>query len=519
MKPRRTVKTLADRLSGFSEDFMTERNQPPLQERAAVGAGLVLPDLGRDDATRQNQKGAASGAPTSKQNAVTQKDLPEGWEWKTLGEIVDILDSQRVPINAKERGTRQGAIPYFGATGQVGWIDDYLFDEELILLGEDGAPFLDSAKQKAYVIRGRSWVNNHAHVLRARNGLPNSYVKHYLDIVDYHSFVTGTTRLKLNQAAMRQIPIPVATPKQQHLIVSEIEKQFSRLDEAIAGLKRIKANLKRYKAAVLKAAVEGKLTEQWRKAHPNIETGAELLNRILAARKKKWEEKNPGKKYKEPAAPDTSNLPELPKGWVWVTAEQISDFITKGTTPAASKLAAVNGEIQFLKVYNLTFDGKLNHKFKPAFVSRATHEGELARSVVYSGDILINIVGPPLGQVSIVPPDLQEANINQAIARFRPLDGVLKQYLVFSLMAKDIMGWAIKRAKTTAGQANLTLELCRALPVPLPPFAEQIEIENEVARALSVVEESETVIDANLRRADRLRQSILKKAFSGGLVS
>jgi type I restriction enzyme S subunit len=194
-------------------------------------------------------------------------DLPPRWEMAKLENVVEILDSKRVPINSKERETRQGPIPYYGATGQVGWIDGFLFDEELVLLGEDGAPFLEAAKPKAYVIRGKSWVNNHAHVLRARDGIPNAYIKYYLDIVDYHGFVTGTTRLKLTQAAMRQIPVPIAPPDEQKHIVAEIEKQFSRLDEAVANLKRAKANLKRYKAAVLKSAVEGKLTEEWRKAH------------------------------------------------------------------------------------------------------------------------------------------------------------------------------------------------------------------------------------------------------------
>ncbi len=173
-----------------------------------------------------------------------------------------------------------------------------------------------------------------------------AYIKYYLDIVDYHKFVAGTTRLKLNQSAMRQIPVPIAPLDQQKLIVAEIEKQFSRLDEAVAALKRIQANLKRYKASVLKAAVEGKLTEEWRsrrgtlqRAPTKDETGAELLKRILIERRKKWEEdyikKYVGahghapkddswkKKYKEPASPDTSKLPELPKGWVWVQAYKI----------------------------------------------------------------------------------------------------------------------------------------------------------------------------------------------------
>ena len=250
----------------------------------------------------------------------SQNELPTNWEWTNLENVADILDNQRVPINSKEREGRQGNVPYYGATGQVGWIDDYLFDEELVLLGEDGAPFFDPTKQKAYIVRGKSWVNNHAHVLRTKAGIPCSYLKYYLDIVDYHGFVTGTTRAKLNQKAMRQIPVPLAPPEQQKSIVAEIEKQFSRLDEAVANLKRVKTNLKRYKAAVLKSAVEGKLTKEWRQKNPDVEPADKMLERIFAERREKWQGRG---KYKEPVAPNTTDLPELPSGWVWATYELV----------------------------------------------------------------------------------------------------------------------------------------------------------------------------------------------------
>lgn len=204
----------------------------------------------------------------------------------------------------------------------------------------------------------------------------------------------------------------------------------------------------------------------------------------------------------------------LPDGWTWCTADQLSDFITKGTTPAASKLFDGTGVVQVLKVYNLTFDGSLNREYKPAFVSRETHEADLGRSRVRPGDVLINIVGPPLGQVSVVPDELAEANINQAIARIRPVEPISSRFVAMALMCEDIMRWAIRRAKTTAGQANLTLELCRALPIPLPPLPEQQRIVAEVDRRLSIVRGVEVEVDANLKRAQALRQAILARAFS-----
>ncbi|HEY6871641.1 MAG TPA: restriction endonuclease subunit S [Geobacteraceae bacterium] len=343
----------------------------------------------------------------------------------------------------------------------------------------------------------------------------------------------GGSLMRVKPATVSDYPFPIAPKQQQQRIVAEIEKQYSRLDEAVTALKRIQANLKRYKAAVLKVAVEGKLTEQWRKEHPDVEPADQLLKRILAERRAKWEAEELAKmkakgtkpkddswkkKYKEPAGPDTANLPELPEGWVWARAEQVSDFITKGTTPAATKMYEGSGDIRFIKVYNLTFSGRLNYNYKAAFVDQSVHEEELARSKVVAGDVLINIVGPPLGQVSVVPAEIKEANINQAIARIRSLNGVLNRFLAFTLMTESVMSWAIKRAKTTAGQSNLTLELCRDLPIPLPSFVEQGQIAAEIDRSLSVAEELETTIETNLKRAERLRQTILQRSFSGVLT-
>lgn len=160
------------------------------------------------------------------------------WERRDLGELVDVLDSRRVPISAKERASRSGNVPYYGATGQVGWIDDALFDEPLILLGEDGVQFFDHDKPKAYSITGRAWVNNHAHVLRARISLINQrFLLHYLNWFDYTGFANGTTRLKLTQSAMRRIPVALPQLGEQQRIVEILEDHLSRLDAAAGYLK------------------------------------------------------------------------------------------------------------------------------------------------------------------------------------------------------------------------------------------------------------------------------------------
>src|ERR1035438_3061908 len=162
--------------------------------------------------------------------------LPPGWVEMTLGEACDVLDSQRVPVNAEERGRRPGNVPYYGATGPVGWIDEALFDEELVLLGEDGAPFLDPNKHKAYMIHGPAWVNNHAHILRARSLTSNRLLLHALNAVDYRPYVNGTTRLKLTQGAMKAITLVLPPLAEQNRIVAAIEEHFSHLDAAEVAL-------------------------------------------------------------------------------------------------------------------------------------------------------------------------------------------------------------------------------------------------------------------------------------------
>lgn len=348
----------------------------------------------------------------------------------------------------------------------------------------------------------------------------DAYEERFLDFVlpgylkAINAATSSITVKHLSSRTIQDIPLPCPPIEEQREIVAELEKQFSRLDEAVANLQRVKANLKRYKTSVLKDAVEGRLVPTEAELGRSFETGEQLLQRILETRKNEWAGRG---KYEEPPAVETGGLTNLPNGWVWASAEQLSTFITKGTTPAAEKLLdAGTGDVQFLKVYNLTFDGTLNHAYKPAFVSRATHEGELLRSQVLAGDVLINIVGPPLGQVSVVPPTMAEANMNQAVARYRPIKPLSTKFVAHALMTESIMAWAIRKAKTTAGQTNLTLDLCRRLPVPLPPLAEQERIVAEVDRRLSLIIGVQAEVDVNLKRAQALRQSTLSKCFATG---
>ena len=177
-----------------------------------------------------------------------------------------------------------------------------------------------------------------------------------------------------------------------------------------------------------------------------------------------------------------------------------------------------DGEVPFIKVYNLTFDGTLDFTIEPTFVSRKTHDGFLARSKVFPGDVLMNIVGPPLGKVSVVPGERPEWNINQAIAVFRPVKSVLPAFLSKWLLAQELTRWAVSRSKATAGQSNLTLEICRDLPVPLCSIAEQEEIVRRIGTAFTWIERLSTETTSARRLIEHFDEAVLGKAFRGELV-
>lgn len=342
--------------------------------------------------------------------------------------------------------------------------------------------------------------------------------------------ITRLTLRKLNDAE-----IPLAPLNCQTRIVEKLEELLSDLDAGVAELKVAQRKLAQYRQSLLKAAVEGALTADWRAARAKTgksqETGAQLLQRILTERRAHWEAKQFAKfaeqgkapptgwkgKYKEPVAPDVANLPALPVGWAWACAEQLCDFITKGTTPPTRSADGINMTIPFLRVTNLTNDGSLDLSDR-VFVSPETHLGFLARSIAYPGDVLMNIVGPPLGQVSVVPTDFTQWNINQAIAIFRAVEGVSPNFICTMLLSAVSQRWLKARAKTTAGQTNLTLELCRNLPVPLPPMAEQLAITELIHSALDSEKEQVIAINHGLKQSAAQRKNILKAAFAGQLV-
>jgi len=514
-----------------------------------------------------NQKAAAN---LKASEIVTfQNSLPKTWEVGTFSDLVAFLTDYQA--NGSFASLKENVKTYHSPNHAIlVRLKDLRHrlerSEEFIYTDEKGFKFLEKSSLRG----GEILVANVGSVgttllmptpRQPATLAPNMFLVYLSPLIDKRYFLhyctsqfywrqisflaSGSGQPKINKKQYRSVEIPVAPIAEQQRIVDKIEELFSDLDSGINSLKTARQQLKVYRQAVLKWAFEGKLTAQWREEQQRqgqLESADTLLAQIKAEREQHYQKELEawqseveaweaiGKEGKKPRKPsklkefrdltdtDLAALPDLPEHWFYIRAEGISDFITKGTTPKKEELFEVEGDIPFIKVYNLTHRGTLDFSINPTFVSHETHRGFLGRSKVLPGDVLINIVGPPLGKVSLIPDTFKEWNINQAVARYRLLDAVSNKYFTYYLLSQSTVNMMSARAKATAGQFNLTLQICRDVEVPICSKAEQEKIVEEIESRLSICDQLEADIEANLKKAEALRQSILKQAFAGKLV-
>ena len=324
---------------------------------------------------------------------------------------------------------------------------------------------------------------------------------------------------------------------EQEGILGKVDELFSNLDAGIAALKRAQANLKRYRAAVLKAAVEGRLTAEWRAQRKAkgiaTEPAAKLLERILAERRKKWEaaqlkkyadaSKAPPKgwqtRYPDPAVPDASDLPELPEAWCWATVEQCAGFESNAITdgPFGSNLKSEHYTDSGARVIRLQNIGDGEFVDAIAYVSMDHYE-KLRKHAIRRGDLVIAMLGEKLPRACVVPDDIEPAIVKADCVKVTPNpNAVSSKFLNFYLNSEPVRTRESRNIKGV-GRPRLNVSHMRQVVLSLPSPYEQAEIVSEVEAKLSNIAQAETEIKRSLERAARLRQAILKRAFEGRLV-
>ncbi|AMO82853.1 restriction endonuclease subunit S [Obesumbacterium proteus] len=521
----------------------------------AVRGKLVPQDPTDEPASELLKRVAAEKAELVKQGKIKkQKPLPEisedekpfelpvGWEWVRLGQLVEILDHQRKPVTKEARSS--GEYPYYGASGIVDYIDDYIFDDELVLVGEDGAKW-NKGDKTAFCISGKVWVNNHAHVIKPFNSvLLNEFVSCYLTAADLSEYITGTTVPKLNQAKLVSIPVPLSSLNTQFNICSkvnelmslcdqleqqsltsldahsqlvetllttltasqnaeELAENWARISQHFDTLFTTEASIDALKQTILQLAVMGKLVPQ----DPNDEPASELLKHI---EQEKAQLVKDGKiKKQKPLSPvSEEEIPfELPIGWEWVRLGSLCEFVTSGSR-GWNQFYSDEGSI-FIRSQDIKFD---RLEFDNRAYVKLPLNTEGIRTRVEFGDLLMTITGGNVAKVAIVDLDLEDAYVSQHVALIRLMYKAINTYIHTWLIGEH-GGRKLLLDISYGAKPGLNLKNINDLLIPFAPHKQQEKILKRVNELMSLCDNLNMVLQSTrqtqLHLADALTDAAL----------
>ena len=378
--------------------------------------------------------------------------MKEGWTYKKLGEVCEILDSMRKPITKDKR--ESGEIPYYGATGCLDYVKDYIFDEKLVLLGEDGAKW-GAGDNSAYIINGKTWVNNHAHALRPkRNIMIDELLVYYLNFSNLQPFITGVTVPKLNQEKMRSIEIPVPPLSEQRAIVA-------RLDSAFAQIDALKANAERQLAEARKLfqkALEEAMTP-----------------------KEGWEEKT--------LKDLVDDLCPISYGIV-----QQGDNIEKGVPV----VRPVDLSKKFITRQGL--------KCTSDSISNA-----YKRTILRGNEILLSVRGTT-GVLALATAELSGCNVNRGIVPLFFKDIVVRDFLYYEMIS-PVLQKVFEEKTTGSTLKQINIKDLRLIKLYYPSLATQHSIVAHLDSLSSHVRALEDVLQRTKAECDALKQAMLRAVF------
>lgn len=429
------------------------------------------------------------------QNALVPKEewpyeLPEGWRWYYWGGIGDFIAGNA--FKNIYQGHTDLPIPFY-KVGSLKYSDDtgYLYDEsntidenlnkkiKATVVPSDAIIFAKIGE--AIRLNRRSMnripccIDNNLMAFISSEKVDYRFVYYWTLGLDLYKYTNATTVPAIRKSDLERIPFPLTSMENQKKIIKVLDKEFHRLDEAKDQIQSVLDSSEERKQSILHKAFTGELTEKWRK-----ENGHSLDE------------------------------------WRIIKLQDYCEKITCGKTPKDD--IAAEGDIPYLKVYNIV-NNSVDFDSKPQFIPREVHEGKLNSSRLRPHDVIMNIVGPPLRKIAIVPEDYPEWNMNQAIVRFRPKNGLDYQYLYYALVNPETLDSVIQQTKGVVGQANISVTQSRNLTIPLPSLQEQMEVVKYVEQLLNREADVVEVIEESVEEINEMKKAILSKAFRGELLS
>lgn len=467
--------------------------------------------------------------------------LPTGWIKTTLGEV-------NVPTRARALPSDAPELPYVGM--------EHVESQTMKLLGQGEAGSTKSSSvrfNKGDVLYGKMrpylnkvWLAEFDGLCSAEflvfpktEGLNSQLFAYRLNSQDFVNFanhqVSGD-RPRIDFEKLSKFPYLLAPTAEQERIVAKLDALLSKVDRGESAARRALARLERYRAAVLHAAVTGELTREWRKTHKPQETGAQLLKRLLAERRARWEAaelkrlqaagKPPKddkwkKRYPDPKLAKASGPTDLPRGWAWTSVDQLATG-----EPGAIQSGPFGSQLrhsEFVKrgILAIGIDNVLDGRFsmgRQHRITAAKYE-RLRKFTARPRDVVITVMAT-VGRVCVLPEDLEKAIITKHCYRISPpAQFVNSGYLAFTLRADAATRQHIFGNIRGQTRAGINGSILKVAPVPLPPLSEQAQIVREVQHRLAAAERLTATLNRQLERAQATRQSLLREAFAGNLVA
>ncbi len=496
-------------------EFASFENQNSVSERSERP---TLPETGKQLLDRiieeRNNKLLADWEEALKKNPKAKKpapivaseidedeipfEIPENWCWCRFGEITINRDSERIPLSVSQRELLKKKYDYYGASGIIDKVDNYLFDKDLLLIGEDGANLLTRSTPIAFIASGKYWVNNHAHVIDCNSNYINlNYIKFFINAISLAKYVTGTAQPKMNQEKMNSIPVALPPLAVQNAIVAKLEQVLPLVDayeNALLQKEELKSALPdKVKKAILQEAITGQLTENWRKSATIKESGKQLLDRIIEERNAKaladWEEalkKNP--KAKKPVPVVASEIGEdeipfeIPESWCWCHLGEICNEIKRGKSPKYVDRSDYLAFAQKCNVKTGGIDLSLALYLDEKSIDRYSEEDNLIQ-----GDVVINSTGGgTMGRVGYyetkVPEGIKGVYPDSHVTVIRSVGNINQRYLYYILKHNQPVLEDCGTGSTN--QTELKPAVLANFVIPLPPLEEQEEIVKKVEELL-----------------------------------
>ena len=391
-------------------------------------------------------------------------EIPEDWEVVELDKIVEIHDNKRIPLSERERAKRKGPYPYCGATGIIDYIDDYIFEGEYVLLAEDGG-YYGPFEPSAYIMTGKFWVNNHAHVLKAvENVSDNWFIMYMLNYLDLRPYIVGSTRTKLNQEYMRKIRIllpPLEEQKKIAHVLRTIDNAIEIVEKAIEKLERIK-----------KATMEQLLT------------------------------KGIGHKEFKKVKLDCRTI-EIPKDWIVVRLKDIT-LPTESIDPTRTP----NKEFKYVDITNVS---NTMYKIIGWNLINGKNAPSRARRLIRSGDIIFATTRPYLKNIAIVPDELDNQICSTGFCVIRAnRNKVIPEWIFYCVLTDDFIARVSSKMRGATYPAVSDKDVLNE-KIPLPPLEEQ----KQIVKILKTIDEAIELKKKKKEKLERMKKAVMDKLLTG----